>query len=200
MNKNSIFFLPLILFLIISCENNEIKKDIAYNAKISEISSKQVDSTTLKVADKKVDSLTANRNDTSFLNGANLKVEAYIKQYPANQNANLKRHIEQLRKDWQNVPNPIIATYSGSDFGDYFHILFKAANGAEYDFGQAKNNYGQYELLKLSGQYEDNPKFLGKQFKVYWDWELSEFLCCDGEYGKAKAYLPSITKLELIKK
>ena len=201
MNKNSILFLPVILFLIISCEDsNNTKNNIAsYSTTCLDIS-KRNDSTTLKVADKKVDSLTANRNDTSFLNGANLKVEAYIKQYPANQNANLKRHIEQLRKDWQNVPNPIIAIYSGSDFGDYFHIFFKAANGAEYDFGQAKNNYGQYELFKLSGQYEDNPEFLGKEFKVYWDWELSEFLCCDGEYGKAKAYLPSITKLELIKK
>lgn len=200
MNKNSIFFLPLILFLIISCENNEIKKDIAYNAKISEISSKREDSTILKFADKKLDSVKVNNNTKAILNGANLKTDDYIKQYPANQNASLRRHIEQLRKDWQNVPNPIIATYSGSDFGDYFHLFFKAANGAEYDFGQAKNNFGQYELHKLSGQYEDSPEFLGKEFKVYWEWELSEFLCCDGEYGKAKAYLPSITKLELTKK
>jgi hypothetical protein len=200
MKKYGTFFLLVIFFLVISCENNnKTKNDITYDSMPSEVSSKREDSAALKLPDNKSDSVIANKNTQSFLNGGNLKTDDYIKQYPANQNAQLRRHIEWLRKEWQNVPNPITATYQGNDFGDYHHILFKDANGVEYDFGQAKNNYGQYNLHELSGQYDDNPEFLGKKFKVSWDWKLSEFLCCDGEYGEAKAYLPSITKLELIK-
>ena len=200
MNKYNIFFLPVIFFLIISCENNhKTKNEIPYDSMTPEVSSKREDSATLKFTGNKLDSVIANRNRQSFLNGSNLKIDDYIKQYPANQTAALRRHMEWLRKEWQNVPNPITATYQGNDFGDYHHLLFKAANGLKYDFGQAKNSYGQYVLHELSGQYDDNPEFLGKKFKVYWDWKLSEFLCCDGQYGEAKAYLPSITKLELIK-
>lgn len=142
----------------------------------------------------------ANSNTPSISNGSNLKTDDYIKQYPANQNAELRQHIESLKKEWQNTPNPITATYQGNDFGDYHHVLFKDAKGVNYDFGQANNNYGPFNLHALSGQFEDNPEFLGKEFKVYWEWKLSDFFCCDGEYGKAKAYLPSITKLELIKR
>ncbi|MBL7912464.1 MAG: hypothetical protein JNJ41_15495 [Bacteroidia bacterium] len=201
MNKYSSLFLPAIFFFIISCEDGKsTKNNIAFDSTDSLDSSKREDSTTLKVADKKLDSVSANKNDTSFLNGDNLKTDDYIKHYPVNQNAELRSEIERLRKEWKNAPNPITAIYQGNDFGAYHHLLFKAANGAVYDFGQAKNNYGQYNLHKLSGQYEDNPEFLGKEFKVYWDWKLSEFLCCHGEYGEAKAYLPSITKLELVKK
>jgi hypothetical protein len=200
MNKYGILFLPVIFFLIISCDNNnKLKNDIIYDSTTSTVNSNREDSALLRFTDNKRDSIIANRNNQSFLNGRHLKTDDYIKQYPANQNAELRRHIEWLRKEWQNVPNPITATYQGNDFGDYHHIIFKAANGAKYDFGQATNNYGQYKLHELSGQYDDNPEFLGKKFNVYWDWKLSDFFCCDGEYGKAKAYLPSITKLELIK-
>ena len=200
MNKYGILFLLVIFFLIISCENNNTtKNNITYDSMTPQVRSKREDSTTLKFTDTKFDSVIANRDTQSFPNGRHLKIDDYIKQYPANQNAELRHYIEWLRKEWQNVPNPINATYQGNDFGDYHHILFKAANGVEYDFGQAKNSYGQYKLHELSGQYDDNPEFLGKEFKVYWDWKLSEFLCCDGEFAEAKAYLPSITKLELIK-
>jgi hypothetical protein len=199
MNKYSILFL-IATFFLVSCENNNTKNDITYDPKTSELSSKQEDSTPLKFTHDTLNSVIADRDTQSFVNGSNLKTDDYIKQYPTDQKAGLRQHIEQLRKDWKNVPNPIIATYQGNDFGDYHHIIFKDANGVGYDFGQAKNDYGQYNLHELSGQYNDNPKFLGKKFRVFWDWKLSEFLCCEGDYGKAKAYLPSITKLELIKK
>lgn len=199
MNKYGTIFLPLISFFIISCgNNNKLKNDITYDSTISKVNSNREDSA-IKITDDKSANVTANGNKQSSLNGSNLTTDDYIKQYPANQNAALRRHIEWLRKEWQNAPNPITATYQGNDFGDYHHILFRAANGVEYDFGQAENNYGQYKLYELAGQYDDNPDYLGKKFKVYWDWKLSEFLCCDGEQGEAKAYLPSITKLELIK-
>lgn len=200
MNKYGILFLPVIFFLIPSCENNNRTKiDITNDSLTADVSSTQVDSAVMTYRDNKSDSVLADKNAQTLLTGRNLKAADYIKQYPADQKDELRRHIERLRKEWQNVPNPITATYQGNDFGDYHHVLFKDANGVVYDFGQAKNSYGQYKLHELSGQYDDNPEFSGKKFKVYWDWVLSDFFCCDGEYGKAKAFLPSITKLELLK-
>jgi hypothetical protein len=191
MSKYNLLFLLVIFFFIISCENNKKKKnDISYDSAAAGLSSKREDSATWKFSAKKSDAVIAKRNTQSVLNGSNLKTSDYIKQYPAKQTAELRRHMERLRKVWQNVPNPITATYQGNDFGDYHHILFKAANGVAYDFGQANNSYGQYD---------DNPELVGKKFTIFWDWKLSEFLCCDGEYNEVKAYLPSITKLELIK-
>lgn len=201
MSKFNLLFLLIIFLPLMSCEkNHKTQKDIVSGVITSELISKREDSTKSKLIDNKLDYETENKKTQSILNGGNLKTDDYIKKYPAKQSAELRRHIDYLRKAWQNVPNPITATYQGNDFGDYHHIIFKAKNGAEYDFGQAKNNYEPYKLHKLSGQFDDNHEFLGKEFKVYWDWKLTNFLCCDGEYGKAKAYLPTIIKLELIKK
>lgn len=197
MNK----FLLIVFSLIISCKNNNITQNGNANDSItSMVSSNQQDSTKLKVAANMLDSVIAKRNTRSIYNGSDLKTEDYIVQCPNGQKSSLISHIEYVRKEWRNVPSPITATYEGNDFGDYFHVIFKDANGVTYDFGKANNNYGEYKLYELSGQYEDNPKYLGKKFTLYWDWVLSEFYCCDGEYDMAKAYLPSITKLELIKK
>jgi microsomal dipeptidase-like Zn-dependent dipeptidase len=121
-----------------------------------------------------------------------------ISVYPAQQEAALKQYIAELKKEWKSVPNPIIARYEGNSFGDYHHIIFKDSTGTTFDFGQANNYYGRYKLFDQSGQYDDNPAYTGKEFKIYWDWKLSSFLCCDGNYGKAKACLPSITKLVLL--
>lgn len=200
MNKYRLLFLLVVSFSIISCNNNNsTKKDITTDSHTAEVSSVRQDTATLKFTDKKSDTLIPTRDTQPFLKASKWKTEDYIKQYPGDQKAELRSHIERLRKEWQNVPNPITATYQGNDFGDYHHILFKDAKGVAYDFGQAKNSYGQFHLHELSGQYNDNPEFVGKKFKVYWDWKLSDFLCCEGDYGKAKAYLPAITKLELIK-
>lgn len=140
---------------------------------------------------------TENKTQPDFTD-SKLKTEEFILLYPGKQHAAFRQYIEELRKQWQKVSNPITATYQGNDFGDYFHILFKDVSGTTYDFGQAKNNYGPYKLFDNSGQYDDNPEYLGKKFKVYWDWQVADFYCCEGEYGKARAYLPTITKLELL--
>ena len=191
-NKYNYLFTLLIFLLILSCENSiKTKSNNSKDVSSSDLSTQQKDSTSIKSPDQSLDSLTSTKKL--------LKTADYIIQYPANKKSGITSHMEHLIQAWQNVPNPITATYIGNDFGDYHHIHFKDANGVEYDFGQANNNFGEYKLFENSGQYEDHPGYLGKEFKVYWDWTLSEFLCCDGEYGKAKAYLPAITKLELIK-
>lgn len=194
MNKYNLLFLLITPLLIISCNNNpKTKNDIPKDSTISEINPKQVDKPVIPKNNSSYSSI-VNGNTPSFLK----ETEDYIKQYPGEQKKEFKRYMDELIKEWKDVPNPITATYKGNDFGDYHHIMFKDANGVQYDFGQAKNEYGQYKLHELSGDYNDNPKYLGKKFKVYWDWKLAKFLCCDGEYGKAEAYLPTITKLELI--
>ena len=200
MNKYTFILILTIFVVLLSCENKPVKNESIDDLSTSDKNSKPEDSTTIKFVDQSLDSIPTTESTQVFLKGKNLKTADFIIQYPANQNAELKSQIEHLRKEWQNVRNPITATYIGNDFGDYHHVIFKDANGVEYDYGQANNNYGSYKLHENSGQYEDHPDYLGKEFKVYWDWTLSEFLCCDGEYGKAKAYLPAITKLELIKK
>jgi hypothetical protein len=199
MNKHIIRLLPVIFFLISGCTNNrDTKKGNAPDTLKAGVHTKPADTAAPNVAGNKPDTLQPGSNMQPFVSSSKLSTGDYIKQYPAYQHAELRRLIERLRKEWQNRPNPLTATYQGNDFGDYHHILFRDANGTTYDFGQANNHYGPYQLHARSGQYDDNPEYLGKKFKIYWDWILTDFSCCDGEYGKAKAYLPSIIKLELV--
>lgn len=196
--KKTLPFL-LLLTLFISCESNNEKNPIAIDSAKTPADSIRRDSLQSTNSDSISDSATANSNSEFLQNTANLKTEDFIKQYPGSQKTELRNLIDYLRTEWENVPNPITATFQGNEFGDYHHVLFKDKNGKVYDFGQANNDFGAYKLYQSSGQYEDNPAYLKKEFNVYWEWKLADFNCCDGEYGNAKAYLPSITKLELIK-
>lgn len=103
----------------------------------------------------------------------------------------IKHHVE----DMKNVKNPFVATYKGCDMGDYFHLIFEDSAGKSYDFGFGNNQFGDYVLC--NNDITDNPKYLGKSFVIYWNWEISKFPCCDGENDWVEAYMPSITKLEL---
>jgi len=98
---------------------------------------------------------------------------------------------------WKDISNPLIVKYTGMEWGDYFHIIFEDINGTEYDFGFGNNNYGDY-ILYDDETYFDNPKFLNQTFKLYWEWKLSVFPCCNGEYKQVEGYKPSIIKMELI--
>jgi hypothetical protein len=102
------------------------------------------------------------------------------------------------RGEWKNIKSPFIATYKGVQSGDYFHLIFEGDNDYTYDFGFGNNDLGPYELYEDFGHYNDNPKYLDQQFKVYWEWVISDFPCCSGDYYQAEAYMPSIVKLELI--
>lgn len=195
MNKYPIIFLVVIISLLLSCDNSsQAKKDVVNDTLTSAGSSKQKDPAAIKTTDVQKDTLIPQRNEPSVLPASDT-----VKQYSGYQTPAVKSYVAQLQKEWKRVPNPITARYEGNDFGDYHHILFKDAKGITYDFGQANNSYGSYQLHAASGQYADNPKFLGKRFKVYWAWKLADFLCCEGEYNQAKGYLPTIIKLELIK-
>lgn len=105
--------------------------------------------------------------------------------------------IEYEREQWLNITSPFRATYTGNEFGDYFHITFEDDTNHYYDFGFGNNDFGEYTLFEEDGHYNDNPEFLNQEFIVYWEWRKSSFPCCSGEYYSAEAYLPSIVKLEL---
>lgn len=83
--------------------------------------------------------------------------------------------------------------------GDYFHLNFEDVNGKTYDFGFGDNNLGEFVLCN-EPQFETNHKYLNRTFRIYWNWKITKFPCCDGDYEIVEAYIPSITKLELIVK
>ena len=97
------------------------------------------------------------------------------------------------------MKNPFLATYEGNEFGDYHHIMFEGAYSKRCDFVFGNNNFGKFKLFS-DDEMIDNPNYLGKSFKIYWEWKASSFPCCSGEYEMVKAYLPSIVKLELVDK
>jgi len=99
------------------------------------------------------------------------------------------------KKRWKNVANPLIAVYKGNDFGDYHHIEFEDSNRKSYDFGFGNNDFGDIWLYSNDEQMNDNPQYLDKSFKMFWEWKISSFPCCSGEYEIVEAYIPSIIEL-----
>jgi len=197
--KSTKYLFIFLILIFISCKNSSDKND----EKSDLISKTNYDSTKIET-----DSLSHSNevNNDSLLNENSKneelisvqewKTEDFIINEKDKKNQSLKSNIEYKKEEWKNVKNPFIATYKGCDFGDYFHITFEDTNGKVYDFGFGNNHFGEY-LLYNGEQYEDNPKYLNKKFKVYWNWKKTTFPCCDGEYESVEAYLPAITKLEL---
>ncbi len=134
--------------------------------------------------------LYSSKNDSS--------IDTLIIKCPENLISELKQFIKFQKEEWKNVKNPFIATYKGNDFGDYHHINFEDVNNKSYDFGHGNNYFGSFLLFFNDKHLNDNPKYLEKQFKIFWKWKISSFPCCSGDYKSVEAYLPSITKLELL--
>ncbi len=128
-----------------------------------------------------------------------LPIESFIIKYPPNYKDEFTSDMEYYKTIWKERENPIIARYRGNDIGDYFHINFEGENGEGYDFAYAKNHFGKYKLFDNSLDYNDNPKYLNKKFKIFWALKIAKFPCCSGDFEEAEAYIPTITKLELIK-
>jgi hypothetical protein len=139
-------------------------------------------------------------NDTLKTQKPNVKdwkVEDFIIKSKDKKSESVRRTLESKMQTWKNVKYPLIAKYVGSDFGDYFHLNFEDANGTQYDFGFGNNEFGKFKLYNEKTG-EDNPKYLGKSFKIYWNWKKTSFPCCDGDYDLIQAYMPSISQLELM--
>jgi len=125
-----------------------------------------------------------------------LTLDELIIGCPENYLDELKQDIIYQKEEWKGVSNPLEVVYKGNDIGDYQHILFEDTNGKSYDFGFGANDWGGIELF--DSEYNDDPHYLGKSFRVFWEWKIASFPCCSGEYEMVKAYLPSIVKIELI--
>ncbi len=114
---------------------------------------------------------------------------------PTEYSPGVQAHLNQLKDEWSAVPNPLVAKFTGSEFGDYFHLTFEDAQGQTYDFGDGKNNLGQMALY--DAEFTSNNAYVGKEFRIRWDWKKSSFYCCEGEMNTVEAPVPSIVGIEL---
>lgn len=109
-------------------------------------------------------------------------------------------------EQWRKVKNPLVATYTGNFIGDYFHLGFTDANGNMYDFGNGNNSFHgkneeeYYQLYDTEKDFTDHLAFLNKEFTIHWEWKLSKFPCCEGEYDIVEEKRPSIVRLYPSKK
>lgn len=110
-----------------------------------------------------------------------------------------KNKITNQRRFWDNVSIPFTAHFQNIIFGDYLHVLFKDDQGKVYDFGSGQNDFGQFTSVDKNYQINIlNPEYTNQKFKIYWEWKLSKFPCCEGEFKTVEAFQPSIIKLELV--
>lgn len=139
---------------------------------------------------------TTSKSAENFMDVSNWKIDDFIIHKKDKSNLALRNLIEYEKENWRAVKNPFKAKYQGCDFGDYFHLNFKDDEGKYYDFGFGENNLGMFQLYDTV-TFEDNSKYMGKNFTIFWNWKICKFPCCDGEYEPVEAYLPSIVRLEL---
>lgn len=199
---NTIYSFLFLAVIFISCrtssdENNKKADLIVANSHSNKAGAGSID-VHLNLKEENCDTLLKNKggkNEVISVKG--WTIDDFIINDKDKKSKAVRSTIEYKREEWENVKNPIVATFKGCDFGDYFHLNFEDANGKNYDFGFGNNNYGEYLLFDKT-DYNDNPEYLGKTFKICWNWKITSFPCCDGDYEKVEAYLPSITKLELI--
>ncbi|MDG1914767.1 MAG: hypothetical protein P8I55_09290 [Crocinitomix sp.] len=114
-----------------------------------------------------------------------------------NENPSLKNYVDYLHEVMDDVESPIELVYEGVDFGDYFHLTFTGPDELYLDFGDANNDFGEYELYDPL-TFEDNSKYVGKTFEVFWEFKASSFYCCEGEMESTTAEVPSIVQLKLM--
>lgn len=140
--QKTIFPILLLILIFNSCKNaaDESKNSestIDENIDTSNVEADSID---------KNQNTTAENGDTilideAFISVKDWKIEDFIINAKDEKSQSVRGLIEYEKEEWKNVKNPIIATYQGSDFGDYFHLIFKDANGNEYDFGFGVNNF-----------------------------------------------------------
>jgi hypothetical protein len=85
--------------------------------------------------------------------------------------------------------------YSGSEWGDYFHLNFRTENDEFYmDFGEGANynNYGDYDLEK------DEAKYKGKTFNITWKVLMTETYAGEGSMDLVEREVPYIVDLALV--
>ena len=138
-------------------------------------------------------SLRAQANETSLPDTLTKEQLAYV--VDTTNNPGLKRYLQYLQTEWDTTPQPLNATFRGFSMGDYPHLVFEDKEGVSYDFGDGANELGDYTDDFL---IEADAKWIGKSFKVFWQWKRSSFYCCEGEMQVVETWIPSITQLILL--
>ena len=125
----------------------------------------------------------------------------FIPVIALSQNTNLpndvKKYISEINEQMNNVDNPFIATYLGSEIGDYFYFPFVGLNGRYFNFGNGNNNYGNIPFGE--NDLEDNSDLIGKKFIIHWQLNSTSFYCCEGSMKEYVAKLPAITYIDYYK-
>jgi hypothetical protein len=179
---------------LFSCNDNGNNIEQKTNENVPLISEKIIETTDSM---NEISNSEQEQKTEELISVSDWKIDDFIVKKKDRSSAALRAQIEYTKEQWQHVKNPFTANYQGCDFGDYFHLTFQDTEGNYYDFGFGDNNYEPYQLFDDT-DYADNPNYLNKTFKIYWNWKITTFPCCEGEYNSVEAYLPSITKLELI--
>jgi hypothetical protein len=105
---------------------------------------------------------------------------------------------KQITEKWKDVENPLVATFTDYSQDGIVHVLFTDQAGRSYDFGSGNHNLGEIRLYGPQSGVS-NPDYLGKQFKITWEWKLSRMWFMWENYEQAIAPLPSIVHIEIIK-
>lgn len=183
-----------ILVFSLACQNNE-NQDQKIEDTVPVSDEKNADSSD-SLGEILTDSAALEQKIEELIFVSNWKIDDFIVKKKDRSSAAVRAQIEYTKEQWKDVKSPLIATYQGCDFGDYFHLIFEDGQGNNYDFGFGENKYAPYKLFDET-DFADNPTYLNKTFKIYWNWKITSFPCCEGEYDLVEAYLPSIIKLEL---
>lgn len=101
------------------------------------------------------------------------------------------------KQKMKGVNNPMIATYLGSEFGDYFYFNFRGSGGKYFDFGKSKNNLGDIPFTEYDT--EKQSELIGKKFIIHWEWKTSNFNCCEGGMDIYKGDFPCISSIDYYK-
>ena len=109
-----------------------------------------------------------------------------------------QEYIDTLLAEWKKISNPTVATFTGAEMGDYFHLIFQDTLGNTLDFGNGKNKLGDVKLY--DEDFVSNNEFIGKKFRITWDWKENSFYCCEGAMNNITAHVPSIVQLDLLDK
>ena len=111
--------------------------------------------------------------------------------------SDVKKYISEINEKMNNVDNPLIATYLGSEIGDYLYFPFIGMDGKYFDFGNGNNNYGGIPFSE--NDLEIDSDLIGKKFTIYWQWSSTSFYCCEGRMDEYITELPSITYIDYYK-
>ncbi len=190
MNYSNCFFPVVIAFVCTSCTDSPTSDDQAIDstpATVAIIDTLQIQTDTVVKVENEIPGLrdVSNWKPQDFILDANI--------YSSNELwSSIDWHLEQMK----DLKSPFVAKFTTVEIMDYFHLNFETVDGRTIDFGNGENNLGEY-VLYSAPDFVENPKYTGKTFLVYWNWEIATFPCCSGSYNILKAYVPTITKLEL---